>query len=84
MSNGDGPSIRHPFGGALYALLADGRVRVSGDDGEGIFERDGRWVSGELRQADPQMCLWIANQSPPPEHLESTITVTQEASREDV
>jgi len=71
-------SIRHPFGGARYTLLDDGNVQVAGDAGSGIFRRDGRWVSGSLREADPQMCLWIANQSPPPEELAATLTVTQE------
>lgn len=78
MSAADRPSIRHPFGGAVYALLEDGNVRVSGGQGEGVFRPDGRWVSGELREADPQMCVWISNQSPPVEQLESTLTVTQE------
>ena len=80
MSGDGGPSIRHPFSGAIYALLADGTVQVSGEQGKGIFRPDGRWVSGELREADPQMCVWISNQSPPVEQLESTLTVTQEGS----
>lgn len=80
MSAADGPSIRHPFSGAVYALLPDGNVRVSGDGAEGVFRPDGRWVSGVLREADPQMCVWISNQSPPPEQLESTLVVTQEGA----
>ncbi|MDE0062018.1 MAG: hypothetical protein OXP09_05265 [Gammaproteobacteria bacterium] len=80
MSASGGPSIRHPFSGAIYALQEDGNVRISGDGGEGVFRPDGRWVSGELREADPQMCVWISNQSPPPEQLESSLLVTQEGA----
>lgn len=78
MSGDAGPSIRHPFGGAIYRLLDDGNVQVSGDGGEGLFGADGRWISGALREADPQMCVWIANQSPPVEQLESTWALSQE------
>ena len=78
MSGAEGPSIRHPFGGAIYRLLADGNVQVSGEHGEGLFRADGRWISGALREADPQMCVWIANQSPPADQLESTWALSQE------
>ncbi len=78
MSAAEGPSIRHPFGGAIYCLLADGNVQVSGDGGEGLFRADGRWISGTLREADPQMCVWISNQSPPADQLESTWALSQE------
>ena len=83
MSAAGGPSIRHPFSGAVYALRPDGDVEVSGEQGEGVFRPDGRWVSGTLREADPQMCVWISNQSPPADQLESTIVVTQEGARGD-
>ena len=83
MSAADGPSIRHPFSGAVYALRPDGDVEVSSEQGEGVFRPDGRWVSGALREADPQMCVWISNQSPPADQLESTIVVTQEGARGD-
>lgn len=79
----DGPSIRHPFSGAVYSLRPDGDVQVSGEQGEGVFQSDGRWVSGALREADPQMCVWISNQSPPVDQLESTIVVTQEGAGAD-
>ena len=83
MSAAEGPSIRHPFSGAIYLLRPDGNVQVSGEVGEGVFRPDGRWVSGSLREADPQMCVWISNQSPPPEQLESTLVVTQEGAERD-
>ena len=98
MSGGQPTSggLRHPFGGALYALTDEGNVRVDdgmglrdamslgwtlrgaqpttatvptarfitdrGDDvgGTGVFRPDGSWSEGELREADPQFCGWIA------------------------
>lgn len=72
------PAIKHPFGGAVYELQADGNVLISDGDSQGLFRRDGRWISGDLREADPQMCVWISNQPPPPEELESAWTLSQE------
>lgn len=52
--------LRHPFTQALYER-DDDLVRVTTTDGlTGRFRADGRWVSGELREADPQLCGWIA------------------------
>jgi hypothetical protein len=52
--------IRHPFTHALYELDGDGTVRVTLDDGSiGSFTSEGRWISGELREADPQLCGWV-------------------------
>jgi hypothetical protein len=52
--------LRHPFSGYLYTSMPDGRIRV--EDGErcGYFHPDGRWIEGELREADPQFCGWVA------------------------
>lgn len=57
--------IKHPFTGALYERYdtADGgpgRIRVSDGDREGVFTDQGEWVSGELRECDPQLCGWVA------------------------
>jgi hypothetical protein len=52
---------RHAFSGALYELDADGNVVITDGDRQGVFRPDGRWISGELRQADPQMCNWVSN-----------------------
>lgn len=51
--------IRHPFSGALYE--PDGElVRVTTQDGQvGRFRGDGRWVEGDLGEADPELCVWI-------------------------
>jgi hypothetical protein len=51
--------IRHPFTRALYELDADGAIRVTLDGSSGRFTSEGRWISGELREADPQLCGWV-------------------------
>lgn len=51
--------IVHPFTKALYEQDGNGRIRVTQGDKVGIFEVDGRWVDGELRQCDPQLCGWV-------------------------
>ena len=31
---------------------------------EGLFQADGQWISGTIREAYPQLCVWIANIPP--------------------
>ena len=52
--------IRHPFSHALYEQDGHGNVVVTDGDLSGVFPGEGRWISGELRECDPQMCNWIA------------------------
>jgi hypothetical protein len=52
--------IIHPYSGALYEQDGNGHVLVTLGDATGLFHPDGRWISGELRQADPQLCGWVA------------------------
>ncbi|MDG2028984.1 MAG: hypothetical protein P8J50_17945 [Acidimicrobiales bacterium] len=58
MSNG----LHHPFTRALYQRDDDhdGMVRVTDGDRWGRFTSDGRWVEGDIREADPQLCGWVA------------------------
>jgi hypothetical protein len=49
----------HPFTRALYEQDGEGHIRVTDGDRVGIFGVDGRWISGDLREADPQLCGWI-------------------------
>jgi hypothetical protein len=51
--------LRHPFSGALYEPLDDGKVLVSLDGTSGVFARNGRWISGDLREADAHLCGWV-------------------------
>ena len=55
-------SMTHPFAtDTTYALLDDGNVRVSRGDKAGIFTGEGIYVSGDIREADPQVCNWVNN-----------------------
>ena len=51
--------VLHPFTRALYERIDDARVRVTLDGKSGVFRRDGSWLEGELREADPQLCGWL-------------------------
>lgn len=52
--------LRHPFSGALYTCTPEGKIRVEDGDKWGLFQPDGQWIEGELREADPQFCGWMA------------------------
>lgn len=51
--------IRHPFTKALYERDDDGNIQVTDGERKGRFAADGRWLSGELRECDPQLCGWV-------------------------
>ena len=51
--------IVHPFSGALYEQDGAGNIRVTAGDRSGIFTIRGRWLEGELRECDPQLCGWV-------------------------
>ena len=53
--------LRHPLSGAVYDLTTDGAIEVTAGDSSGTFDKNGVWISGELRSCDPQMCNWIAS-----------------------
>lgn len=52
--------IHHPFTKALYERDGDGNIIVIDGDLKGLFTAEGRWLSGELRECDPQLCGWVA------------------------
>jgi hypothetical protein len=58
-------TIKHPLSGALYDLIDDGIIEVSKDGLAGRFTSNGVWLDGEIRQADPHLCLWIAGRQLP-------------------
>lgn len=51
--------MRHPFSKALYEQDGNGNVRVTHQGKVGLFTPDGRWLEGDLFEADPQLCGWI-------------------------
>jgi hypothetical protein len=52
--------LKHPLSGAIYRVCGEGLVEVDNNGVKGVFRYDGRYVSGELRHADPHMLLWLA------------------------
>ena len=53
--------LEHPFSGAVYAALGDGRVEVSKGERRGIFDMRGEWLEGDLRSADPELIRWVGS-----------------------
>lgn len=52
--------IRHPFTRALYEHDGEGGIIVTDGDRQGRFTAQGQWISGDLRECDPQLCGWVA------------------------
>ncbi|MFN2538756.1 MAG: hypothetical protein ABR549_11525 [Mycobacteriales bacterium] len=52
--------LQHPISGTIYADRGDRTVEVSRDGVTGVFDMTGRWMSGELRVADPEMIRWVS------------------------
>ncbi len=63
--------LEHPFSGAVYTGLEDGRVEVAKGKLRGIFDFRGSWVEGDLRTADPELCRWVGTHgyTPASRHL---------------
>jgi hypothetical protein len=59
-------TIRHPLSGGTYDLTEEGTIRVVDRDGRvGVFDATGTWISGDLKQSDPHLCLWIGGKELP-------------------
>jgi len=65
------PKIRHALSGAVYDIESAGRVIVDKDGVIGHFDREGNWLSGELRVADPELCRWISDPRLPNRHRQA-------------
>ncbi|MDA0979074.1 MAG: hypothetical protein O3B72_10980 [Proteobacteria bacterium] len=62
--------IRHPFEPeTIYDLNEDGNVTITRDGSVGVFTPEGIYISGDIREADPQMCVWTANNPDPNSQL---------------
>lgn len=69
-----GVKIKHPLYDQTFELQPDGLIRV--DDFTagtyGLFERNGRPVSGTMTHADPEMLQWVGGKPQPPSASESS------------
>lgn len=71
-------ALIHPFSKARYERNDDGTIKVTATDGRvGVFQRNGKWVSGELREADAQVCGWVGG----PRLLNHRLTDTAAAAK---
>ena len=51
--------LRHPLNGWVYQLVEEGVVEVTTPKGvSGRFTADAKWLDGELKDANPHLCLW--------------------------
>lgn len=58
--------LRHPLTGWLYEDLGDGKVQVTTPKGEtGTFTCDADWIEGDLKDANPHLCLWVSGRQLP-------------------
>ena len=45
----------------MYTNDGANRVRVTLPDGTfGVFDGVGRWIEGEVFEADPELCVWLS------------------------
>ncbi len=57
----DNGGIRHGFSRDLYQRVAEDKIKVTTEEGIiGFFDGEGRWIEGELYEADPELCIWLA------------------------
>lgn len=54
------PALKHPITGAIYSLRDDGLVDVENNGLRGVFDWQGKQISGDLQYVDVHMLVWIA------------------------
>ncbi|MFK7916197.1 MAG: SRPBCC family protein [Pseudomonadales bacterium] len=58
--------LRHPLNGWLYRHVGEGVVEVTTPKGQwGKFTTQAQWLEGELRDANPHLCLWAGGEQLP-------------------
>lgn len=50
--------MRHPLTNALYEMCDEG-VLITDGARRGVYDTDGRWLSGDRFSVCPNMCGWI-------------------------
>jgi hypothetical protein len=73
--------LRHPLSGAIYEEGDAGTVKVTKGDLYGVFGRNGQWLGGDLRTADPEMCRWVTSGANPSPRLRSSRRFTALTSK---
>ena len=70
-------TIRHPLSGATYDLTDTGTIIVTKSDLTGEFTAQGVWIAGDLKQADPHLCVWIAGRQLPNRFQQAAAALTK-------
>ncbi len=73
--------LKHPLSGATYEEDGEGNIVVTRSGVVGVFNRNGEWVRGELRQADPELCRWIKSGDTPNPRLRASRRYTSLTSK---
>ncbi len=74
--------LEHPLTGARYDLADDGTIRVAWKGQTGSFDSEGRWLCGELKVADPLLCVWLSSgPAIVSRHAPRSLPADQETSR---
>jgi hypothetical protein len=50
---------QHALTKADYEAVGPNAVRVTQGHSWGLFDRYGGWIEGDIRQCDPQLCIWL-------------------------
>lgn len=55
-------SMYHPFEtDTLYQVDENGNIRLTNGNSIGVFTNEGIHISGDIKHADPQLCVWVGN-----------------------
>ncbi len=75
-------TIKHPLSGALYDLTERGTIEVTQGTDTGEFTAHGVWLVGEVRHADPHLCVWIGGKQLPNrfQHAAAAVKAANDAS----
>ena len=76
-------SLTHPFDPeSLYELMDDGNIRLSRAGKTGLFSPAGviRFDGVDIREADPQICVWVSNVPNPATQLTTSRIAGRDAS----
>ncbi len=52
----------HPYSDTYYGAYGPDRVRVKRGAEWGEFNREGHWIEGPIRYADPCFCHWVTGE----------------------
>ncbi len=74
--------IRHALSGAIYEQDGEGNVLVTKDGRTGTFDKDGRWLGGDIRHADPHLCNWIGGPMLVSRHAQAMQAASETAGKE--